>query len=175
MQFTRNNMELTRGTFRVRGDVLEIQPADEEIIIRVEFFGDDVEKITLVDPLTGEIISARDQITVFPASHFIAGEERLKAAITAIEAEMLERVAYFTARNELIEAQRIEQRTRFDIEMMKELGYCSGIENYSPLHGRPRPRHGAAIRCWTTFRRTILLDGGREPPDSAAGARHVQR
>ena len=131
MQFTRNNMELTRGTFRVRGDVLEIQPADEEIIIRVEFFGDDVEKITLVDPLTGEIISARDQITIFPASHFIAGEERLKAAIVAIEAEMLERVAYFTARNELIEAQRIEQRTRFDIEMMKELGYCSGIENYS--------------------------------------------
>ncbi len=131
MQFTRNNMELTRGTFRVRGDVLEIQPADEEIIIRVEFFGDDVEKITLVDPLTGEIISARDQITVFPASHFIAGEERLKAAIVAIEAEMLDRVAYFTARNELIEAQRIEQRTRFDIEMMKELGYCSGIENYS--------------------------------------------
>ncbi|MCW3094880.1 MAG: Excinuclease subunit [Chthonomonadaceae bacterium] len=131
MQFTRNNMELTRGTFRVRGDVLEIQPADEEIIIRVEFFGDDVEKITLVDPLTGEIISARDQITVFPASHFIAGEERLKAAIGAIEAEMQERVAYFTARNELIEAQRIEQRTRFDIEMMKELGYCSGIENYS--------------------------------------------
>jgi len=131
MQFTRNNMELTRGTFRVRGDVLEIQPADEEIIIRIEFFGDDVEKITLVDPLTGEIISARDQITVFPASHFIAGEERLKAAIGAIEAEMEERVAYFTARNELIEAQRIEQRTRFDIEMMKELGYCSGIENYS--------------------------------------------
>jgi excinuclease ABC subunit B len=131
MQFTRNNIELTRGTFRVRGDVLEIQPADEEIIIRVEFFGDDIEKITLVDPLTGEIISARDQITIFPASHFIAGEERLKAAIIAIEAEMLERVAYFTARNELIEAQRIEQRTRFDIEMMKELGYCSGIENYS--------------------------------------------
>ena len=131
MQFTRNNMELTRGTFRVRGDVLEIQPADEEIIIRIEFFGDDVEKITLVDPLTGEIVSARDQITVFPASHFIAGEERLKAAIGAIEAEMEERVAYFTARNELIEAQRIEQRTRFDIEMMKELGYCSGIENYS--------------------------------------------
>ncbi len=131
MQFTRNNLELTRGTFRVRGDVLEIQPADEEIIIRVEFFGDDVEKITLVDPLTGEIVSARDQITIFPASHFIAGEERLKAAIVAIEAEMLERVAYFTSRNELIEAQRIEQRTRFDIEMMKELGYCSGIENYS--------------------------------------------
>ncbi len=131
MQFTRNNMELTRGTFRVRGDTLEIQPADEEIVIRIEFFGDDVEKITLADPLTGEIIGARESITVFPASHFVAGDERLKAAIAEIEIELKERIAYFTARNELIEAQRIEQRTRFDIEMMKELGFCSGIENYS--------------------------------------------
>ena len=131
MQFTRNNMELTRGTFRVRGDTLEIQPADEEIVIRIEFFGDDVEKITLANPLTGEIVGARDTITVFPASHFVAGDERLKAAIVQIEEELKERIAYFTARNELIEAQRIEQRTRFDIEMMKELGFCSGIENYS--------------------------------------------
>ncbi len=131
MQFTRNNMELTRGTFRVRGDALEIQPADEEIIIRVAFFGDEIEKITLADPLTGEILGARDSITVFPASHFVAGDERMKRAITDIEDELKERIAYFTSRNELIEAQRIEQRTRFDIEMMKELGYCSGIENYS--------------------------------------------
>src|SRR5579871_4894225 len=131
MQFTRNNMELTRGTFRVRGDTLELQPADEEIIIRIEFFGDDVEKITLADPLTGEVIGTRDSITVFPASHFVAGEERLKHAIAEIEEELQERIAYFTHRNELLEAQRIEQRTRFDIEMMKELGYCSGIENYS--------------------------------------------
>ncbi len=131
MQFTRNNLELTRGTFRVRGDTLEIQPADEEIIIRVEFFGDEVEKITLADPLTGELLSARDQITVFPASHFVTSNDRLKQAIVDIEAEMQERVAYFKSRNELIEAQRIEQRTNFDIEMMKELGFCSGIENYS--------------------------------------------
>ncbi len=131
MQFTRNNMELTRGTFRVRGDTLEIQPADEEVIIRVEFFGDDVEKITLADPLTGELIGARDTITVFAASHFVTSKERLERAIKDIEVEMEERVAYFRGRNELLEAQRIEQRTRFDIEMMKELGYCSGIENYS--------------------------------------------
>jgi excinuclease ABC subunit B len=131
MQFTRNNMELTRGTFRVRGDTLEIQPADEEVIVRVEFFGDEVEKITLADPLTGEIIGARDAITVFAASHFVTSRERLERAIKEIEAEMEERIAYFRARNELLEAQRIEQRTRFDIEMMKELGYCSGIENYS--------------------------------------------
>ena len=131
MQFTRNSLELQRGTFRVRGDVLEIEPADEEIIIRVEFFGDEVEKITLADPLTGEIIGMRDEITIFPASHFVTSEDTLKTSIIEIEAEMIERVAYFTSRNELIEAQRIEQRTRFDIEMMKELGYCSGIENYS--------------------------------------------
>src|SRR4051794_14960643 len=137
MQFTRNNMELQRGTFRVRGDTLEIQPADEEIIIRVEFFGDEVEKITIADPLTGELIGARDAITIFPASHFVTSEDRLKRAIVDIEAEMQERVAYFKARNELIEAQRIEQRTRFDIEMMQELGFCSGIENYSRfLDGR---------------------------------------
>jgi excinuclease ABC subunit B len=131
MQFTRNNMELTRGTFRVRGDTLEIQPADEEVTIRVEFFGDEVEKITLADPLTGEIIGTRDTITVFAASHFVTSKERLERAIKEIEVEMEERVAYFRGRNELLEAQRIEQRTRFDIEMMKELGYCSGIENYS--------------------------------------------
>ncbi|HLK60311.1 MAG TPA: excinuclease ABC subunit UvrB, partial [Chthonomonadaceae bacterium] len=131
MQFTRNNMELVRGSFRVRGDTLEIQPADEEILIRVEFFGDDVEKITLADPLTGEVLGARDSITVFPASHFVAGQDRLKRAITEIEEELAERIAYFKRRDELIEAQRIEQRTHFDIEMMKELGYCSGIENYS--------------------------------------------
>jgi excinuclease ABC subunit B len=137
MQFTRNNMELTRGTFRVRGDTLEIQPADEEIIVRVEFFGDEVEKITLADPLTGEVIGQRDTITVFPASHFVTSEDRLKRAIELIEAEMAERIAYFKGRNELLEAQRIEQRTLFDIEMMKELGYCSGIENYSRfLDGR---------------------------------------
>ena len=137
MQFTRNNMELSRGTFRVRGDTLEIQPADEEIIIRVEFFGDEVEKITLADPLTGEVIGTRDTITVFPASHFVAGEERIKIAMKTIEAEMYDRIDYFKGRNELIEAQRIEQRTKFDLEMIRELGYCSGIENYSRhLDGR---------------------------------------
>ncbi len=137
MQFTRNSLELQRGTFRVRGDVLEIQPIDEEIIVRVEFFGDEIEKITLVDPLTGEVLGLRDSVTIFPASHFVTSEERLEAAIVQIEEELKEQVARFTAENKLIEAQRIEQRTRFDIEMMRELGYCSGIENYSRfLDGR---------------------------------------
>ena len=138
MQFTRNNMELQRGTFRVRGDTLEIQPADEEIVIRVEFFGDEVEKITLADPVTGEVVGARESITIFPASHYVTSEDRLERAIKEIEIEMQDRVAYFKGQNKLIEAQRIEQRTNFDIEMMKELGFCSGIENYSRvLDGRP--------------------------------------
>jgi excinuclease ABC subunit B len=131
MQFTRNNLELQRGTFRVRGDILEVQPIDEEIILRIEYFGDEVEKITLVDPLTGELLGSRDSVTVFPASHFVTSQERLENAIVLIEEEMKEQVARFTAENKLIEAQRIEQRVRFDIEMMRELGYCSGIENYS--------------------------------------------
>ncbi|MDW8209259.1 MAG: excinuclease ABC subunit UvrB [Chloroherpetonaceae bacterium] len=137
MQFTRNQVGLTRGTFRVRGDVLEIQPADEEVIIRVEFFGDTVERITLVDPLTGEILGERGAITVFPASHFVTSEERLKRAMEAIEAELEQQVALFRRQGKLLEAQRLEQRTRFDLEMMRELGFCSGIENYSRhLDGR---------------------------------------
>ncbi len=131
MQFTRNDLVLTRSTFRVRGDVLELQPADEEIVVRVEFFGDEVEKITVVDPLTGEVQSSKDEITVYPASHFVAGPERIDAAMIGIENEMHERVAFFKQQGKLLEAQRIEQRTRFDLEMIKEVGYCSGIENYS--------------------------------------------
>jgi excinuclease ABC subunit B len=137
MQFTRNNLELQRGTFRVRGDILEIQPIDEEIVIRVEYFGDEVEKITLVDHLTGEVMGSRDSVTVFPASHFVTSAERLEVAIVQIEAELQAQIAYFQSQGKLLEAQRIEQRTRFDIEMMRELGYCSGIENYSRhLDGR---------------------------------------
>jgi excinuclease ABC subunit B len=131
MQFNRNDMSLTRSTFRVRGDVLELQPADEEVIVRVEFFGDEVEKITLVDPLTGEVQQSKDEITIFPASHFVAGPERIKQAQIGIEEEMHQRIALFKQQGKLIEAQRIEQRTRFDLEMIREVGYCSGIENYS--------------------------------------------
>ncbi len=137
MQFTRNNLQLQRGTFRVRGDILEIQPIDEEVIIRVEFFGDEVERITLVDPLTGEILGSRDMVTIFPASHFVTSMERMEVAIAGIEAELEEQISRFQREGKLLEAQRIEQRTRFDIEMMRELGYCSGIENYSRhLDGR---------------------------------------
>jgi excinuclease ABC subunit B len=131
MQFTRNDVVLTRSTFRVRGDVLELQPADEEIVVRVEFFGDEVEKITVVDPLTGEVQASKDEITVFPASHFVSSPERQEAAIIGIEEEMHNRIALFKQQGKLLEAQRIEQRTRFDLEMIREVGYCNGIENYS--------------------------------------------
>ncbi|MDR3706668.1 MAG: excinuclease ABC subunit UvrB [Capsulimonadaceae bacterium] len=131
MQFSRNDIAMTRSTFRVRGDVLEIQPADEEVIVRVQFFGDEVEKITIVDPLTGEVQESKDEITVFPASHFVTSPERLEIALQTIRAEMEERVALFQSQGKLLEAQRIEQRTRFDLEMIKEVGFCSGIENYS--------------------------------------------
>ena len=131
MQFSRNDIVLTRSTFRVRGDVLELQPADEEIVVRVEFFGDEVEKITIVDPLTGEVQGSKDEITVFPASHFVSSPERQEAAVIGIEEEMHQRIALFKQQGKLLEAQRIEQRTRFDLEMIREVGFCSGIENYS--------------------------------------------
>ena len=133
IQFTRNDMALQRGTFRVKGDILEIQPADEEIVIRVEFFGDEVERITIVDPVTGEVIKHEERITVFPATHFVTSEENLERALTQIEEELQERLEYFQRNGQLLEAQRLEQRTRYDMEMMKEVGYCSGIENYSRI------------------------------------------
>jgi excinuclease ABC subunit B len=131
MQFTRNNLELQRGTFRVRGDILEIQPIDEEVIVRTEFFGDEIERISIVNPVTGEIAAQRDEVTVFPASHFVTSAERMERALVDIEDEMRRQVDRFTSEGKLLEAQRIEQRTKYDLEMMRELGYCSGIENYS--------------------------------------------
>ena len=133
MQFSRNNMALQRATFRVRGDVLEVQPADEEIVIRVEFFGDEVERITIVDPLTGEIQRREDRVTIFPGTHFVTSADNMERALVEIEHELEERIEYFKRHNRLLEAQRIEQRTRYDMEMMKEIGYCSGIENYSRI------------------------------------------
>ncbi len=133
MQFSRNDLTLGRGTFRVRGDVLEIMPVDDENIIRVAFFGDEIEKITGVNPLTGEILSQMDGAVIFPATHFVTSPEKMQNALEEIEHEMEERVAYFRSREQYIEAQRIEQRTRFDMEMMREVGFCNGIENYSRI------------------------------------------
>ncbi|AGC69011.1 UvrABC system protein B [Thermoclostridium stercorarium subsp. stercorarium DSM 8532] len=132
MQYTRNEIDFKRGTFRVKGDVLDIYPASSSgTIIRVEFFGDEVDRITEVDPLTGEIIGTRTYIAIFPASHYATTKEKMERAIKSIEQELEERLKYFRENNKLLEAQRLEQRTRYDIEMMREIGFCPGIENYS--------------------------------------------
>ncbi|UFJ40001.1 excinuclease ABC subunit UvrB [Brevibacillus humidisoli] len=132
IQYDRNDINFTRGTFRVRGDVLEIFPASQsEQAIRVEFFGDEIERITEIDVVTGEILGTRDHVAIFPASHFVTRDEKMKRAIENIQRELEERLAELHAAGKLLEAQRLEQRTRYDIEMMAEMGFCSGIENYS--------------------------------------------
>ena len=132
IQYTRNDMDFHRGTFRVRGDVLEIFPADwGDKAVRVEFFGDEVDRIAEFDPLTGEIRCRLEHVAIFPASHYVVDREKLLQATKAIEEELKERVAFFKSEDKLLEAQRISERTNFDIEMMKETGFCSGIENYS--------------------------------------------
>ena len=132
IQYSRNDISFTRGTFRVRGDVVELFPASrDERCIRIEFFGDEIDRIREVDALTGEIIGNREHVAVFPASHFVTSEEKMVKAIDNIEIELEERLNYLKSEDKLLEAQRLEQRTRYDLEMMREMGFCSGIENYS--------------------------------------------
>jgi len=140
IQYQRNDMNFTRGTFRVRGDVVEIFPVSVgDRAIRVEMFGDEIERITEIDVLTGEIIGSREHVAIFPASHFVTAEEKMKVALVNIERELEERLAELREQGKLLEAQRLEQRTRYDLEMMAEMGFCSGIENYSgPLTFRER-------------------------------------
>ncbi len=130
-QYERNDLELRAGTFRVRGDTLEIIPAYEKHGLRIGFFGDEVERIVEFDPLTGELLAERNEVHIYPAKHFITEEEKLQAALIDIQLELEERLTYLKAQNKLLEAQRLEQRTYYDLEMMREVGYCSGIENYS--------------------------------------------
>ncbi len=137
IQYTRNDMDLGRGRFRIKGDVLEIGPAYEDRIIRVEFFGDDIDAIRYVDPVTGETLQSVDRLNIYPARHFVTPEERLEAAIESIAAELEHQVAHLEGESKLLEAQRISQRTRYDLEMLREVGYCNGVENYSrQLAGR---------------------------------------
>ena len=132
IQYNRNEMDIERGSFRVRGDVLEIYPAQGgDYLIRVEFFGDEIDRITETDPLTGQVHTSLEHIAIFPASHYVVSQEKIKAACENIEKEMEERVRFFKGEDKLIEAQRIAERTNFDIEMLRETGFCSGIENYS--------------------------------------------
>ena len=138
MQYERNDFDLARGRFRVRGDTLELLPAyEEDIAVRIEFWGDEIERIVQVDPLTGEILGERDDIEIYPAKHFVTSEERLKTAIVSIETELQEELESLKAQDKLLEAQRLESRTNYDLEMLQETGYCSGVENYSRhLSGR---------------------------------------
>ena len=136
-QYTRNDIEITRGRFRIKGDVLEIGPAYEDRLIRIELFGDEVEAIRYVDPTTGEILESLEQVSVYPAKHFVTPKERLESAISAIRSELKIQLDKFTYEGKLLEAQRLEQRTKYDLEMLKEVGYCNGVENYARhLSGR---------------------------------------
>ena len=137
MHYNRNDYDFARGTFRVRGDTLDILPADQEKGLRIEMFGDEVDRITEFNPLTGEVLAERDRIAIYPARHFVTTAPRLEQAMKAIEVELDERLRVLYDENKLLEAQRLEQRTRFDLEMMREIGFCAGIENYSMhLSGR---------------------------------------
>src|SRR5262245_34149698 len=131
IQYERNDQNFTRGTFRVRGDVLEIYPSYEDLAVRVEFFGDEIERIVEIDPLTGEILGQRTRADIYPAKHWVTTQERLERAIAAIEEELLLRLRDLETEGKLLEAARLRQRTNFDIEMLRETGICSGIENYS--------------------------------------------
>ncbi|GIM31408.1 excinuclease ABC subunit UvrB [Paraclostridium bifermentans] len=132
IQYERNDVNFTRGTFRVRGDILEIFPANtDERAIRIEFFGDEIDRITEIDYLTGKLVGLRNHVVIFPASHYVTTPERIDKAIIDIQKELKDRVDYFKENDKLVEAQRIDQRTRYDIEMLKEIGFCQGIENYS--------------------------------------------
>ncbi|MBC7557974.1 MAG: excinuclease ABC subunit UvrB [Dermatophilaceae bacterium] len=145
MQYTRNDIAFTRGTFRVRGDTVEIIPVYEQLAIRIEFFGDEIERIYTLHPLTGEIVHDEAEMYVFPATHYVAGPERMERAIRGIEAELEEQLAAFEKQGKLLEAQRLRMRTTYDLEMMRQVGSCSGIENYS-LHIDGRAR-GSAPNC----------------------------
>ena len=137
IQYERNDIGFRRGTFRVRGDVIEIIPVGSESVIRIEMFGDEIDRIQELDPITGEVLGERGSLVIYPASHFITPEEKLNRALPAIEAELHGRLRELRSQNKLLEAQRLEQRTRYDLEMLAELGYCTGVENYSaPLSGR---------------------------------------
>ena len=145
MQYERNDMDLSRGKFRIRGDTLEILPAYDELAVRVEFFGDEVERIIELDPLTGEVMAERDAIEIYPAKHFVTSAEKLDMAIGDIRDEMVERVEWLKSQGKLLEAQRLESRTNYDIEMLRETGYCSGVENYS----RPLAQRAPGSTPWT--------------------------
>src|SRR3712207_4234375 len=146
VQYTRNDLSFTRGTFRVRGDTIEVFPVYEELAVRIEMFGDEVERCYYLHPLTGEVVREVDELFVFPASHYVAGPERMERAIGRIEAELEQRLGELEKQGKLLEAQRLRMRTTYDIEMMRQVGFCSGIENYSRhIDGRAPGSAGSCL------------------------------
>lgn len=157
MQYSRNEIDFKRGTFRAKGDIVEIYPSDQnESAIRVEFWDDEIEKVSEINPLTGKTIATRNHAMIFPNSHYVTTKEKMEKAIVTIEQELDERIKYFKENDKLIEAQRIEERTNFDIEMMKETGFCQGIENYS-RHISGRPEGSAPFTLFDYFPKDFLL------------------
>ena len=141
MQYTRNEIDFKRGTFRAKGDILEIYPSDQnEKAIRVEFWGDEIEKVSEINPLTSKTLGLRQHVMIFPNSHYVTQTDKMERALCTIEEELKERIDYFKGNNKLIEAQRIDERTNFDLEMLKETGFCQGIENYSRHISGREPR-----------------------------------
>jgi len=156
MQYERNDYDFTRGRFRIRGDTLELQPAYEEIALRIEFWGDEIERIVEVDPLTGEVLTHRDQVDIYPAKHFVTSHDKLMAAIEDIKVELEERLTELRSQGKLLEAQRLEARTNYDIEMLQEVGYCTGVENYS-RHLQRRAQGGTPWTLLDYFPDDFLL------------------
>ena len=162
IQYERNDIEFQPGKFRVRGDCVEIWPTYEEMAFRVEFWGDEVEQLSIIHPTSGEVVERPERLFIYPSKHFVLPEERIAAAVDEIKQELNDRLDEFKAQGKLLEAQRLSARTRFDIEMLQEVGYCPGIENYSrPLSGRPpgrRPTRSSAsfptIFCCSSTSRT---------------------
>ena len=158
MQYERNDIDFTRGRFRIRGDTLEIQPAYEELAVRIEFWGDEVERIVEIDPLTGELLADRDKVDIYPAKHFVTSHEKLTAAIEDIQEELRQRLDHLRGHGQLLEAARLEARTNYDMEMLREAGYCAGIENYSCHLGRRHHIEPSSLPAACNTQPWTLLD-----------------
>ncbi len=170
IQYTRNDLSFTRGTFRVRGDTLEIFPVYEELAVRVEMFGDEVERLYYLHPLTGEVVREVEELFVFPASHYVAGPERMERAISGIEAELADRLAELEQQGKLLEAQRLRMRTTYDVEMMRQVGFCSGIENYSRhIDGRAPGTPGSCLIDFFPDDLLVILDESHQTVPQIGG------
>jgi len=176
LQYNRNEVGFERGTFRARGDTVEIIPAYEERVVRLEFFGDTIDRIAILDPITGHPIREETEITIYPGSHFVTPEEQMKRAVEGIEEELVERLAQLRRETRLLEAQRLEQRTRYDLEMMQEMGYCSGIENYSRhLDGRKVDQPPSVLIDYFPSDFLLVIDESHQTVPQIRGMYHGDR